>query len=436
MPEITAQGAVTRYIKEILYSDRTRGYHCYTYSCPQYYFRDGLFRPIDTTSLTDTVSTIGDVALRDKCPITVGIAKKDTAGEKYIGFRPDGVQNGGEQLEFSLLKVELDDKAQTVKFDTRGPVGSTGYVTGDMVVRSGRNRTMQLYPVTTNINAFKLQFIIHLKGLSIIKRDGEYWIYNQNGVFRCKIVEPKLLTADYEVIEGNYVKHSLSNNKDGTYTYTKESTKHFENYPPKAPYYIDADIIYSSTADGYVQNLISAFDWDACHDAATGTSTSSEDTSARCRIGYKSSTTTTTIRREFQYFDTTAVAGTMTAVSLFLFGFSYDALVVSVMKGTQADTLTTADFDAFTGSEYGHSGAWSDTGWNEITFNAQGILDCHQNPAKISLRDYTYDYSDTAPADETDSSSGWRTREQTGTTYDPYLSITSNGWTPRTVAIL
>ena len=80
----------------------------------------------------------------------------------------------------------------------------------------------------------------------------------------------------------------------------------------------------------------------------------------------------------------------------------YYSAVVVAQKGTQADTLSAADFDNFTGSEYGHVTVSQKNTTYSITLNATGISDVqtaadNSAVAKICLREYTHDYLNSAP---------------------------------------
>ena len=129
------------------------------------------------------------------------------------------------------------------------------------------------------------------------------------------------------------------------------------------------------------------------------------------------------VRRLFFAFDTSAIGAgnTVTAatVNLYCSAVGYPCSL-SLMKGTQADTLTTADFNAFTGSEYGHvtpaANSW--LSWSPTLADVSIT-----GKTKVCLREYGHDYSNVAPLlvvyEATVDMS-----EHSGTTYDPYISVT------------
>ena len=93
-------------------------YRLYSKSSPLWYKKpDGTFDDIDLT-FNDTTSTIGDISLMDKGVVSVG-KRKGNNPHKVVGIRPDGTQHlGTQQLEFSLINVELDEESQSFNVET------------------------------------------------------------------------------------------------------------------------------------------------------------------------------------------------------------------------------------------------------------------------------------------------------------------------------
>jgi len=114
-----------------------------------------------------------------------------------------------------------------------------------------------------------------------------------------------------------------------------------------------------------------------------------------------------------------------------VYGYQNKQDNVSFLLGTQADILTTADFDSFSGSEYGH------VAWNGYGYNSQAATPGDVNTSgntKLCLRTYTYDYGDTAPGAGASYYIGVHYAEYADVTYDPYIEITEGGgatYTPR-----
>ena len=83
-------------------------FRLYPKAGPLFYKKpDGTYGDIDHT-FNDTTSSIGDISLMDKGVVSVG-KRKGNNPTKVVGIRPDNNQHlGTQQLEFSLINVELD----------------------------------------------------------------------------------------------------------------------------------------------------------------------------------------------------------------------------------------------------------------------------------------------------------------------------------------
>ena len=67
----------------------------------------------DQILMVDTTSTIGNISLMDKGVVSVG-KRKGNNPHKVVGIRPDNNQHlGTQQLEFSLVNIELDGEGDT-----------------------------------------------------------------------------------------------------------------------------------------------------------------------------------------------------------------------------------------------------------------------------------------------------------------------------------
>lgn len=158
--------------------------------------------------------------------------------------------------------------------------------------------------------------------------------------------------------------------------------------------------IFSSTADGRVSYQNPS--WSTCRNAGTGNAASTADNSLVNGISgyYASAVPTYAVFRSFFYFDLSGESGTADSVSLFLYSTAQAATSVSAQLGTQAATLTTADFDSFSGSSYGNV-TWAASQYNEIVFNAQGISDVDDQigagEMKVCAREYDKDYLNVTP---------------------------------------
>jgi hypothetical protein len=96
------------------------------------------------------------------------------------------------------------------------------------------------------------------------------------------------------------------------------------------------------------------------------------------------------------------------------------------MQGTQADSLTTSDYAAFSGSSFGNIATWEINTYNEIVFNSTGISAVQSGLGgviKICAREYDHDYSN-VDIGTTDYYNGCYYADDTSGTKDPYLYIT------------
>jgi len=193
----------------------------------------------------------------------------------------------------------------------------------------------------------------------------------------------------------------------------------------------DSATFFSSTSDGRIWHFNA--DWDTCHDAGTGT-----DAEDDIIIGVQTMAAQWNIRtleyaiyRSFFYFDKSSISGlTVTAVTLSIYGVSTAHSDVCAMQGTQADPITTADFDSFTGSEFGHV-SWVTDAYNDITFNAGGISYVGGTDlVKICAREYTHDYLDSDPGTDVYNNGCYYVEQGAG--FEPKLVVTytpAPGWT-------
>ena len=115
---------------------------------------DGTFDTIDHT-FNDTTSSIGDISLMDKGIMSVG-KRKGNNPHKVVGIRPDKNQHlGTQQLEFSLVNVELDGESQSFNVET------------DLEIKLGTSNVSQLVKVNKDFKDFKVEFDIHNTGLEL-----------------------------------------------------------------------------------------------------------------------------------------------------------------------------------------------------------------------------------------------------------------------------
>lgn len=130
-------------------------YKLYPINSPLWYKKpDGTFDDIDLT-FRDTTSTIGDISLMDKGIASVG-KRKGNNPNKIVGIRPDGTQHlGTQQLEFSLINVELDGESQDFNVET------------DLEIRLEHTKVNQLVKLNKPFRNCKIEFDIYTKGIEL-----------------------------------------------------------------------------------------------------------------------------------------------------------------------------------------------------------------------------------------------------------------------------
>jgi len=130
-------------------------FRIYDKRAPLFYKKpDGTYDDIDHT-FNDTTSTIGDISLMNKGILSVG-KRKGNNPHKVVGIRPDNNQHlGTQQLEFSLINVELDGESQEFN------------VEDDLEIRLRASRIFQLVKTNKGFNNFKIEFDIYSKGMEI-----------------------------------------------------------------------------------------------------------------------------------------------------------------------------------------------------------------------------------------------------------------------------
>ena len=130
-------------------------YRVYSKNAPLFYKKsDGSYGNIDHT-FNDTTSAIGDISLMDKGVVSVG-KRKGNNPHKVVGIRPDNNQHlGTQQLEFSLVNVELDGESQDFN------------VEDDLEIKLLPSDVMQLVKIHKDFKNFKIEFDIYAKGLEL-----------------------------------------------------------------------------------------------------------------------------------------------------------------------------------------------------------------------------------------------------------------------------
>lgn len=435
MADITSYGALSRHITEYLTTDkRVKYYKCKTLQNPDYCFNGKLYTPVDATYKADTVTSAGSISLASKGIVSVGIKNADNQ-YKFIGLRPDEKQDGTEQFEICPELLEINGKSQTIDLSTRTAISSiTTKYGSNLYVQRARQRLRIMMLADDTCESFKMTLRLYLTGLKVeyIEALDEYWIFNTDGKFRFRLGKPYLvdpvtmnpLCDKFGNPYQNTVKHSLTEVVKGEYLYVKEADKGFADVKLPKSFLIDADTVYSSTADGAVYSGAQS-SWETARGLTTANVNS---TLTYYPAGASYLNPSYYINRLFYYYNVSGLSGTATAVDEYLHGTTIEESSISSQKGTQADTLEAADYDSFSGSEYGHVST-AQSQYNIIAYNAQGISDVNgligSGTHKSCIREYAHDYANSQP------SALYRNNcyfsDEDSTTKDPYLYVTMGG---------
>jgi len=225
-------------------------YRLYAKSGPINYKKpDGTFDTIDHT-FNDTTSSIGEISLMDKGIMSVG-KRKGNNPHKVVGIRPDNNQHlGTQQLEFSLVNVELDGESQSFNVET------------DLEIQLNAARVFQLVKVHKDFKDFKIEFDIHNTGLELqnskysntttIREDFDFSLNNLgeintstsnltlNGLYNeikstpfidcisCKVTNNYITTGEYS-IEEEFGDNDLSNYNIDTSVYSNGSSVYYKD---------------------------------------------------------------------------------------------------------------------------------------------------------------------------------------------------------------
>lgn len=152
--------------------------------------------------------------------------------------------------------------------------------------------------------------------------------------------------------------------------------------------------ITSTSQDGYVVNTGS--NWHTTWIATSGVAASTTDPSKDYGTGYtKYGLATYTIARGFFPFSLAGISGTVQSAVLQLYGQKDGSPKIILCAGTQADPLTTDDYERFETTEFALV-TWSGSLVNTFTLNADGIDHVQDNLAgtvRFCTREYDHDYS-------------------------------------------
>jgi len=199
------------------------------------------------------------------------------------------------------------------------------------------------------------------------------------------------------------------------------------------PVYIDPSVeINAGSGDGWALQYGSS-NWDTVHDGS-GNSYSSSSTydygiSAACSM-----TGLYSIKRSFFRFNTSSIPDDASIVnaSVFLYGKFYNsqpepvptpqASGVVFQKWTGGGTISSGDYNDFSGGIYGSLNTWTTSAYNELVWeNSLSDIDI-DGSTDICVREWAHDYNDSAPEEES-SYSNYLTYAE-ALYMKPYINVT------------
>ena len=192
---------------------------------------------------------------------------------------------------------------------------------------------------------------------------------------------------------------------------------------------------YAGAGDGGVRNTLAT--WALTHDAATGTSVESAVASFNMEVEANVGGTVFVIERAYFPFDTSTlgvnviVKSATVNVDTTVGASNNDAYAyVSIVATTQASntTLVVADFNKMASTKLCTAdlpiGVTLGSGYKVWTLNAAGIGMVNRGGfTKFGLRE-GHDLENVTIPNNKDNYVTWYCSEQSGTTHDPYLSVT------------
>ena len=203
--------------------------------------------------------------------------------------------------------------------------------------------------------------------------------------------------------------------------------------------------IYAEASDGYVTKT-STSNFATARDATSGSTYSSSATSNSVgvqahRAATRGGGSEWRVSRSFFMFDTSSYAAyaDVTSVTLSLRGYVNSSGDVIVVRGTQGVSLAAADFDAIDGWSGGGGdelsnvtvfsnqiSTWDTSGYNNIPLNASAVARINAgSDLDICVLNYDYDLRGVDPGGATDTRNGLYYTDYTGTSYDPYITVTT-----------
>ena len=484
---------INKCTEKIIEDDGRIAYKAYGPHNPHYYMdKTGSYHSIDVTDTqTITKDSVGVIKLRKKHIVSVGL-RTDGNKTKYLGLRLDETQEDGtHQFEWTINEAIINNTTQSITLNQTSSINNLTTNLGGQVVQSTRYYTRQMVPVTGSISNFKVKYTLDLTGLQIsntkytedttirnnISSSGtitvgtDYYEVDSNGFFKIsdndnnvkfRISEPVLLDSNLDVIQhisqsvtsgsetynsyiSNSTTHTLKDNGDGTYEYTKyPSDDLLKTQITGSVKYIDATTIYGETdLDGGVLKSGFGVNHATAHNASSGVSNTGTATDDNDALKYKNSFSGVIIGRIFFGIDTTSISVVPASAELRIKtktnrgagGIFLEATHTGISNSTYNDF--TGWESGFDGDNIGGSGAGdelvkytdseffpfaADGAYSEIGLNSTALAAIAANDTWLTVGlEHDHDFKNASIG--TDVKSGFYFADSSGTSNDPHLYI-------------
>ena len=138
------------------------------------------------------------------------------------------------------------------------------------------------------------------------------------------------------------------------------------------------------------------------------------------------------VYRHFMAFDTSAITNIPASARLHIYGYqrgTSDVIPIRIDAAATGDTssnFSADDFDQVTNMKYAeHISSWSTSGYNSFTLNQDALNRIASlDTFKVALVNFTYDFSNSAPASDLNHRSGMYFAGYSDIAFRPYISYT------------
>jgi hypothetical protein len=262
--------------------------------------------------------------------------------------------------------------------------------------------------------------------------DNNFVITDSDNNIKYYIPSPVLLDSNFNKVTDDTV-HTLKEISDGVYEYKKYPSKNLLlSGVSGSVNYIDGTTAYvgNNQYDGKVHRGIES-SWSTARNSSTGTGANNDLDTLNAGVTRTSSKlfgTTYVVTRGFMAFDTSGISQALSGVmNLYVDPTNTDGGDFIVVEWDEAPVIATSDFDGFTSTIYVNeieNASIATDEYNALTLTSDALTDvADSSRLDVCLREHTYDYSNSQPAFDVETSLYVYATDEDGTSKDPYLDI-------------